>query len=60
MLGAQGELERARAAAREQLRTDLVERAMEIARNAAGRLDDGTNRRLVGETVDTAERGGHV
>jgi hypothetical protein len=33
---------------------------MEIARNAAGRLDEGTDRRLVGETVDTAERGGHV
>jgi hypothetical protein len=33
---------------------------MQIARNAAARLDDGTNDRLVGETVDTAERGGHA
>jgi F0F1-type ATP synthase membrane subunit b/b' len=60
MLGAQGELERARTAAREKLRFDLIERAMEIARNAAVRLDDGTNDRLVGDTVDTAERGGHA
>ena len=60
MLAAQGELERARAAARDRLRTDLVERAMQIERSAAARLDDGTNDRLVGETVDTAERGGNV
>jgi F0F1-type ATP synthase membrane subunit b/b' len=56
--GAEGELERARAGAREQFRADLLERAMQIAREAAVRVDDGTNRRLVGDTVESAERGG--
>jgi F0F1-type ATP synthase membrane subunit b/b' len=56
--GAEGELERARTGAREQFRADLLERAMQIAREAAVRLDDGTNRRLVGDTVESAERGG--
>ncbi len=55
---AAGELERSRAAARDELRTELLERAMQIARDAAARLDDGTNRRLVGDAVDSAERGG--
>jgi hypothetical protein len=31
---------------------------MQIAREAAVRVDDGTNRRLVGDTVESAERGG--
>ena len=53
-----GELDRARAAARDELRSDLLERAMQIARDAASRLDDGTNRRLVGDAVDSAERDG--
>lgn len=53
---AAGDLERARAAAREQLRSDLIEKAMQIARDAASRLDDSTNRRLVVEAVETAEK----
>jgi len=60
MHGAEGELERARAAARESLRTELLERAMQIAREHATRLDDGINRRLVGDAVDSAERGGNA
>jgi F0F1-type ATP synthase membrane subunit b/b' len=55
---AQGELERRRASARERLRADLFEKAIAIAREAAGRLDDATNQRLVGEVVETIERGG--
>lgn len=55
---AQGELERGRTAAREQLRDDLLARAVKIARRAAERVDDSTNRRLIGETVDVADRGG--
>jgi F-type H+-transporting ATPase subunit b len=56
--GAAGELDRARAAARDELRSELLESAMQIARDAAVRLDDGTNRRLVGDAVDCAERSG--
>jgi F-type H+-transporting ATPase subunit b len=48
---AQGELERARIAAREQLRTEMLEKAMAIARDAAGRLDAATNGRLVEEAL---------
>lgn len=54
---ADGELDRARAAARDALRTELLEKAMQIAREASLHLDESTNRRLVGEAVDTAERG---
>ncbi|GAC1566874.1 MAG: hypothetical protein NVS2B3_02020 [Vulcanimicrobiaceae bacterium] len=54
---ADGELERGRIAARDRLRTDLLEKAMQIARDASAHLDDTTNRRLVGDAVDTAERG---
>lgn len=54
---ADGELDRGRAAARENLRNDLLEKAMQIARDASAHLDESTNRRLVGEAVDTAERG---
>ena len=54
---AEGELERGRTSARDRLRTDLLEKAMQIAREASVHLDDATNRRLVGEAVDTAERG---
>jgi F0F1-type ATP synthase membrane subunit b/b' len=59
MNGAHGELARSRETARTHLRDELLERAMQIARDAASRLDETTNRRLVGEAVDTAERGGH-
>jgi len=54
---ADGELERGRTAARDRLRTELLEKAMQIAREASLHLDDATNHRLVGEAVDTAERG---
>ena len=54
---ADGELERGRSAARDRLRTDLLEKAMQIAREASAHLDEATNSRLVGEAVDTAERG---
>ena len=57
---AEGELERSRGAAREQLRDELLERAVKIARRAAERVDDATDRRLIGETVETVERGGGV
>jgi F-type H+-transporting ATPase subunit b len=55
---ADGELERARAAARDALRAELLERAMQIARDAARDVDESTNRRLVGDAVQSAERGG--
>jgi F0F1-type ATP synthase membrane subunit b/b' len=57
MHNAEGELERARVAARDRLRTDLLEKAMEIARRSASALDSATNERLVGDAVRTAERG---
>jgi F0F1-type ATP synthase membrane subunit b/b' len=54
---AQGELERGRAEARDRFRSELLTQAMQIARDAAARLDDATDRRLVHEAVDAAERG---
>jgi F0F1-type ATP synthase membrane subunit b/b' len=52
---AEGELERGRTAGREQLRSELLWEAMRIARDAAGRIDDATNRRLVNEAVRGAD-----
>jgi F-type H+-transporting ATPase subunit b len=57
---AEGELDRSRAAARDALRADLLARAMKIARDAASTLDDDTNRRLITEAVEGAERGAHA
>jgi len=54
---AEGELERSRAAAREALRADLVAKAVAIARHGAKNVDRTTDRRLIDEAVDTAERG---
>ena len=55
---AQGELERARMAARDRLRVELIEKALLQARaQAAGRVDARTNTRLVNETVDDLSRG---
>lgn len=54
---ADGELDRGRVAARDRLRSELLERAMQIARDASAHLDDTIDRRLVGDAVDTAERG---
>jgi F0F1-type ATP synthase membrane subunit b/b' len=55
---ADGELERGRSAARDALRADLLEKAITIARGASAGLDAATDKRLVDETVDTAERKG--
>jgi len=55
---AEGELERGRRAARETLRLELIAKALEIARESAARLGDDTNRRLVGDVVETLEREG--
>ena len=54
---AEGELGRGRAAARDLLREELLERALAIARGAAARIDDGANQRLIGEALAAAERG---
>ncbi|MBV9270248.1 MAG: hypothetical protein JO165_04085 [Candidatus Eremiobacteraeota bacterium] len=54
-----GELDRARAVAREQLRTKLVERALDIAdARAAERVDANVNERLIKEFVNSLQRGG--
>ncbi len=55
---ADGELERGRSAARDALRADLLAKAIAIARGASAGLDAATDKRLVDETVDTAERKG--
>jgi F-type H+-transporting ATPase subunit b len=54
---AEGELERARWAARDRLRIELIEKALQRARvEAVARLDAATNERLVSRTVsDLAE-----
>lgn len=56
---ADGELERARAAARESFRNELLEKALGAARSqAASRVDAGTNSRLVDQFLHSLERGG--
>jgi F0F1-type ATP synthase membrane subunit b/b' len=54
-----GELERSRFAARTEFRDELIAKALEIARNASSSLDPATERKLVDETVETADRGAH-
>ena len=54
---AEGELGRGRLAARERLRDELLARALEIARESAKKLGAGPDRRLVGEVIDSLERG---
>jgi len=55
---AEGELERARMAARDRLRIELIEKALLQARaQAASRVDERTNARLVNETVADLSRG---
>ncbi|MDQ6931892.1 MAG: ATP synthase F0 subunit B [Candidatus Eremiobacteraeota bacterium] len=55
---ARGELQRSRVTAREVLRGDLVEKALEIARSqASNTVDSSLNARLVSRLVDTLERG---
>ena len=53
---ARGELERGRMAARSTLRTELLAKALEYARDTAGYLGDEVNRRLIGEVIDSLER----
>ena len=55
---AEGELGRARGAARDLLREEILDRALQIAREAAGRVDDATNERLVTGVLAGIERGG--
>jgi F0F1-type ATP synthase membrane subunit b/b' len=55
---AEGELARARMAARDQLRETLADKALEIARTSAQmRIDSTTNARLVKEFVERVSRG---
>lgn len=55
---AQGELERARTAAREQLREELAAKALDLARREAeNRVDGGVNARLVDQFVTSIEHG---
>ncbi len=56
---AQGELERNRLAAREVLRSELIEKALSIARSGANaKMDRSTNALLVRTMVEDLERGG--
>ncbi len=58
MRNAQGELERARAAAREQLREELAAKALDLARREAKtRVDGGVNAQLVDRFVASLEHG---
>jgi F0F1-type ATP synthase membrane subunit b/b' len=55
---AQGELGRARMAAMDRLRIELIEKALQRARvEAAARVDDSTNARLVETVLDDLTRG---
>lgn len=56
---AQGELARARAAARGRLRDELLDQALTLARTKAQqRVDDGVNAHLVGTFLSNLEHGG--
>jgi F-type H+-transporting ATPase subunit b len=58
LTNAQGELSRARMAAMDRLRIELIEKALQRARvEAAQRVDDTTNSRLVEQVVDDLTRG---
>ena len=55
---AEGELERARIAARDRLRIEFIEKALAKARDeAAGRVGEDANRTLIAGTVDDLVRG---
>lgn len=57
LVSADGELERARFAARERLRSDLLQKALRMARSKASeRIDAATNAKLVDTFVTTLER----
>jgi F-type H+-transporting ATPase subunit b len=54
------ELERARAAARQRLRDELLDRALKMAReDAKQRIDGGLNRRLIDWFVGSLQHAGH-
>jgi F-type H+-transporting ATPase subunit b len=56
---AEGELVRGRASANERLRTRILERALEIAREgAAKRVDAATNERIIASVIDSIESDG--
>ncbi len=56
---AAGELARARAAARQFLRDELLDKALDLARSQAGaRVDPAMNERLVGSFLSSLERDG--
>lgn len=56
--GAQGELDRSRASARESFRAELLERALETARKeASARVDSGVNAKLVDGFVSSLRNG---
>lgn len=58
MRDAEGELDRARAAARVRLRDEIVARALDIARgDAASRAGASVDARLVGEVTSSLEQG---
>lgn len=55
---AAGELDRARAAAREDLRTELLEKALNLAKSdATARVDAGLNAKLVADFVNSIAKG---
>ncbi len=57
LASASGELPRARSAARERLRVELLDKALARARSdAKGRVDAGTNTRLVDQFLASLER----
>jgi F-type H+-transporting ATPase subunit b len=56
---AHGEFERARLAARDKLRVEMIERALELARKeAASRIDERVDVKLVDRFIAELERGG--
>jgi F0F1-type ATP synthase membrane subunit b/b' len=55
-----GELDRGRIAANDELRAELLDTALRIARGDAASLDAGTDKKLIAEVLDTADRGGNA
>lgn len=56
LANAGGELDRSRVVANDALRAELLEKAIAIARGNAATLDSATDKRLVDETVTTADK----
>jgi F0F1-type ATP synthase membrane subunit b/b' len=53
---AEGELARGRYAARAKLRSELVDKAVDIAREAAARLDETADQRVIGGVLQAIEK----